>query len=285
MESSNSSKGNLSNTKQIPPAKWWCFTLNNYNDDDINDILTICSNSSIKYVFQEETGDEGTKHLQGVIEFNKKLRPKGLFINKGIHWEKTKNTKASIAYCCKEETRTGKIFTNLKLPKPLKLINPKQFFEWQIEIYDIIKEEADDRTIYWYWSEDGGVGKSIFSKYLCAKEDAVLLSGKAADMKYGILAYKNKHDVYPETIIIDVPRSNVEFLSYTGIEEIKNGCFFSTKYESDMVIFNNPHIIIFANEEPNYEKMSADRWCVKEITQSSPPLLGGERGGDDCSAI
>ena len=71
--SSNSSRG-VGNTKppcnkkkQISCSKHWCFTLNNYTSEDIS---KISSNSSIVlYVFQEETGENGTKHLQGYIEF------------------------------------------------------------------------------------------------------------------------------------------------------------------------------------------------------------------------
>ena len=92
-----------------------------------------------------------------------------------------------------------------------------------------------------------------------------LLSGKATDMKYGIIKYKEKNGVFPDIIIFDIPRSSQQFVSWAGIEEIKNGMFFSAKYESDMVVFDNPHVICFANEEPDYNKLSKDRWKVKKI--------------------
>uniref|UniRef100_UPI004049B2EE hypothetical protein n=7 Tax=Pseudomonadati TaxID=3379134 RepID=UPI004049B2EE len=63
----------------------------------------------------------------------------------------------------------------------------------------------------------------------------------------------------------DIPRSQLDYLSYTGIEEVKNGCFFSSKYESEMVLYNSPHIIVFANEEPTYHKLSSDRWNVVDL--------------------
>jgi hypothetical protein len=98
---------------------------------------------------------------------------------------------------------------------------------------------------------------------LVCKKKALVLSSKSADMKYGIVKYIEKHGHAPQIIIIDVPRSvDLNFLSYTGIEEVKNGCFFSPKYECDMVCFNSPHVIIFANEPPNALKCSADRWKV-----------------------
>lgn len=106
--SANASLGNTRPRKQISPAKHWCFTLNNYTPEDIS---LIQNNSSInKYIFQEETGENGTKHLQGYIEFKEKTRPLSLFDSKRIHWEKTKHINASIDYCSKEETRTGEIY-------------------------------------------------------------------------------------------------------------------------------------------------------------------------------
>jgi len=49
------------------------------------------------------------------------------------------------------------------------------------------------------------------------------------------------------------------------LESIKNGLFFSGKYESTQVVMNSPHLIIFANEPPDKSKMSADRWHIVRI--------------------
>ena len=50
-----------------------------------------------------------------------------------------------------------------------------------------------------------------------------------------------------------------------SIEEIKNGCFASSKYESKMVIMNSPHILCFANELPDTQKLSRDRWNLHDL--------------------
>jgi len=39
-------------------------------------------------------------------------------------------------------------------------------------------------------------------------------------------------------------------INYTGIEEIKNGLFASSKFESKMYVGNRPHVVIFANAAP-----------------------------------
>ena len=134
---------------QISPSKQWCFTYNNYKVEDISSIVSIFKDNHCKYVFQEETGESGTKHLQGSVMFNNKVRPMGILkMFKGIHWEKTKDLKASIQYCCKEESRTGQIFANIPLPKKLRLI--EILFSWQEQIIRGIEEIPDDREIYWF---------------------------------------------------------------------------------------------------------------------------------------
>jgi len=65
--------------------------------------------------------------------------------------------------------------------------------------------------------------------------------------------------------VFDIPRTNIDYLNYEAIESIKNGCFFSGKYECTQVIMNCPHVIIFANSPPLEHKLSIDRWHIINI--------------------
>jgi hypothetical protein len=51
-------------------------------------------------------------------------------------------------------------------------------------------------------------------------------------------------------VICDVPRAAGNFVNYGALEQVKNGLFFSSKYESEMAVFNPPHVICFANSKP-----------------------------------
>lgn len=102
----------LCNTNRAPKkSRNWCFTLNNYSDDEVAH-LTQCFSDS-KFLFQEEEGENGTPHLQGVVSFKnarsfasmKKLIPRA-------HIEPCKSFIASVRYCSKEETRVGEIYSN-----------------------------------------------------------------------------------------------------------------------------------------------------------------------------
>ena len=264
INSSKSSTGKLGNTKQISPAKHWVFTLNNYTTEDIEEFSS--SSSTKRYIFQEETGESGTPHLQGYLEFLTKKRPFSVFKNKSIHWEKCKHVKKAIAYCCKEETRTGKIFNkNIIIIEPIKCLSRNALYPWQEKVVQLAEGPVCDRSIYWYWENIGNVGKSQLVRYLCIKHNAILISGRSGDIKYQIKTFYDKHGTGPKIVIYDIPRTAENYINYTALEEVKNGLFASNKYESAMVIINPPHFFCFANFEPYLDAVSKDRWKIVEI--------------------
>ena len=63
-------------------------------------------------------------------------------------------------------------------------------------------------------------------------------------------------------VVFDLPRNNGNKVSYSALEAIKNGLICNTKYETGNKLFNPPHILIFANDEPEWEAMSDDRFKV-----------------------
>jgi len=260
------SRGEVGNTKTSPriaSSKYWLFTLNNHSKDEFEELCKEICPVCLDYRVQEEIGEEGTLHLQGYIQSKTRIRPLETFTNKRIHWEKARSPKHARAYCCKDESATGQYVLD-KLPI-LRLILPDR--PWQLDILNILSKDADDRTIHWYWEPYGNSGKSAFTKYLCAKKDALCVSGKSNDCKYAIVSYLEEKKKYPSIVIFDIPRTNIEYLNYEAVESIKNGCFFSGKYESCQIIMNSPHLIIFANSPPMLHKLSEDRWHIIKIEQ------------------
>jgi len=93
--------------------------------------------------------------------------------------------------------------------------------------------------------------------------NALEVSGAAKDVFCGVATSLDKFDI--KTVIYDIPRESIQYVQYQAIEKIKDGKFFSPKYESGMVRFNKPHIVCFSNCPPNMRALSADRWIVKEL--------------------
>lgn len=255
-----------SSATRQPASKNWIFTYNNPDKDKIKILEEQLSRLSCCFRVQEEKGENGTVHLQGYVSFDKVTRPIEAIGIKEIHWEKCRNAKAAKEYCSKEETRTGNyVFTS---EEDIDLIKPDK--PWMLEIIENLKKKPDYRTINWYWEETGNTGKTALAKYICCNFEALYLSGKSNDCKYAIYNHIKEKKKNPKIIIIDVPRSYQEYINYEAIESIKNGIFFSNKYESSQVIMNSPHIYIFANHPPDTSKLSKDRWNIVNI--NSDPI-------------
>ncbi len=247
-----------STPKQISPAKYWCFTLNNYDKNDISSIKSICNLNSIDYIFGEELGAGNTPHLQGFIRFKSKSRPMNMFTNINIHWEKSKsNLENNINYCKKQD----KYYTNIKIPEKLR-IYPDILPRFKC-VMDIIENEIHERNIYWFWGEQN-IGKTQFLKYLFVNNDAFICSGASKCMKNAIIEYMEENNkCLPKLIISNLPfETDMNNISYSGYEEIKDMFFYSGKYHGGMVCGNNPHLIIFGNEPPNTDN---SKFIVKKI--------------------
>ncbi len=240
----------------------WCFTLNNYTQADIDTLLVnFHKQASTLYVFQEELGDNETRHLQGCVSYRNAVRFTTLkSLCSRAHWEKCKDWNASKTYCSKLDTRNGTLFTNVDFPKdPLAGCTLRQ---WQVDVLSIADSEPNDRTINWFWEPVGNVGKTTLCKHIMLSDRrATYVSGNGKDILFSI----TNLDPKPRVVLWDVPRSAEGYISYQAIESVKNGLFFSGKYESTTVLFDSPHVIIFANFEPDESKLSEDRWNIIEI--------------------
>ena len=86
-------------------ARNWCFTLNNFDNDDVQ-VLHNLPADKVRYVyFQEETGISETKHLQGFIVAHKRLYLSALkkMVSDRAHFEVCKGTPLqNREYCSKE---------------------------------------------------------------------------------------------------------------------------------------------------------------------------------------
>lgn len=80
-----------------------CWTLNNYNDEDVETI----KNWDCKYlIFGREIGENETPHLQGYVEWksSKKFSTLKNLHNK-IHWEKRMGSPSEAANYCKKQDK------------------------------------------------------------------------------------------------------------------------------------------------------------------------------------
>lgn len=220
------------------------------------------------YVFQEEVGETGNKHLQGIVSCKKPTRDTA-FGYKCMHWEKPRNIQQSYAYCSDPVKRRGGCWSkNYEIPDP----TPKPTVWWADHILELLSAEPNRRSVIWVWSSVGGTGKSTFCDYLLDNMNAVFLSkGKYGDI-INVIYKTNMQD--KKIVCFDLPRNNGNKISYDAIEAIKNGRILNTKFETGYKRFKPPHIIVFANAEPELEKLSDNRWIVINVdTPEGTPCL------------
>lgn len=266
--------GNTSkSTTQSLQYKQWLLTLPAKDISYTNLIIEIKKLCFDEVIFQRELGKhEDDKEKEPYEHFhiyiNLKKRARFTEIKKVFptaHIEKVNNTAASKAYAQKLETRIEP--PQILKPNPyehIKTISYEQLYPWQLEILNIISTEPDDRTIHYYWSTKGKMGKTQFCRYLTKFHNAYCFrsSGNTKDILFATTSIPDDENL----IVFDFPRciDSTQF-PYIAIEELKDGLFFSSKYESKMCLRNYPHIFIFSNYAPILESLSADRWIVKNI--------------------
>lgn len=169
-------------------------------------------------------------------------------------------------YVMKEETRVNgddawHCYKNV--PRPVVVHAPTG---WQLEVMKLLEKPPDQRKIYWIWESTGKRGKTQLCKWLCVKHGACYLNGQKRHVL--ATAYKEMKRGC-ELYLIGVPRS-VEgkmAISYNAVEQLKDGLFHSGfgVEATGSVVANEPHVLVFANEEPEVLRFSLDQWCILKI--------------------
>lgn len=132
---------------------------------------------------------------------------------------------------------------------------------WQQEELDLLKTQ-DRRTIRWIYNKDGNIGKTILADYLMDYHNAFFCDGgRMTDIAH---AFDRE-----EYAVFDLPRTGEDFCPYKAIECLKNGRFFSPKYNSCRKRFRPVKLIVLANYLPNTNACSKDFWSIRTI--ETPP--------------
>lgn len=277
-EISQNLKGVEGNNQTSTPAntyraRRYVFVINNYNDEILNKAKNYLISKSQEYIIGLEVGASGTKHIQGYVEFKNQINVKCIYdnITNKMWITKAKGSKKeNYNYCSKD----NKYYTNMNFKTFQEKLNDKilneeyenvQWRPFQKEILDLIDTKPDHRKIHWYYNQDGNNGKSYLFKYInLTRNDVIIADGKKDNILYEV-SKLIENEIEPRIIILDIPRTHKDFVNYSLIEQLKNGCVQSGKYEGKKCLFRIPHIIITSNYEPSYSAWSMDRYCVKEI--------------------
>lgn len=119
----------------VMQSKRWCFTINNFTDDDCAAVLKLCD-SAVYLVCGQECGEGGTPHLQGFVVFRGGVRLKTL--KKKLvraHLEVARGTSAqNREYCIKE----GNFEEFGECPEDTRISSESNRDNWQVA-FDLAK--------------------------------------------------------------------------------------------------------------------------------------------------
>lgn len=268
----------LGNTKPIPAtqrrSRGWCFTLNNYSEQEYASLESMMHTHTLKFVMGKEVGKQGTPHLQGYCYFkNGKTLTSMKLYNSRCHWEPAKGSpEANFKYCSKDDEYIcngweKKISFQDKIKsRLLEQYAYVQWKPWQQSIIDLVNSPADSRTINWVYDSEGNSGKSFLTKYLCLTREVIIADGKKDNVMNQVKVKLIDEEVEFDTVILDVPRHNEGYVSYGVLEQLKNGLIYSGKYEGGMCLFDHVHVVVFANFWPDESKFSEDRWNIIDVS-------------------
>lgn len=248
----------------------WCFTLNNWTEDELTDTVRQLEAKKATYVIGREVGEGGTPHLQGCFKLPKRERFTALrrILPDRIHLEAARSWKHSVDYCKKD----GDFVSNLPPTAGEQALEAHRaryrevvWKGWQADILDTIRDQPDWRTVNWYWEGVGNVGKSFLCNFIYITYPTIIVQGKASDVVNQIAKFIDEEKQNPRVIVYDIPRTSREYVAYGLLEKIKNGLIYSGKYEGRRILMPPVHVFVFANFPPDTDKMSEDRWNVVEI--------------------
>ena len=160
-------------------------------------------------------------------------------VSRNCSWEvaKCKRDAEAIAYCFKDDTHPhGSLrwAKGCKVPKPIEILPEADMVTWQRQLVAYVSTKPDVRRTVWIWSTAGGVGKTRIAKYLAVKHQAMVFNGKGSDVFNGIIQWHEKKGEWPEIMVMNVPLVSKDFVSVTALEAIKDGMFYSGKFERPM---------------------------------------------------
>lgn len=176
-------------------SRGFCFTTNNFGADEVLCLRRLGRSDGVRYLlFGRETGESGTRHLQGYIYFAspKTFRQAKAKLGERCHLEKAKGgSRANYDYCTKdgdyeefgtrpkdpkdkgamEKERWGEILTKAKAGD-LEWVadnHPKTYLQHYSTLCRIKKDfmnvvtDADGTTGVWYYGAPGA-GKSRLAR-------------------------------------------------------------------------------------------------------------------------
>ena len=139
---------------------------------------------------------------------------------------------------------------------------------WQKSLM-MVTAKPSDRSIFWVCGFTGNEGKSWLQTYIETFYGyARVVRLDLRNTTSNLLRALTKRPLQTTDIFLfnDTRASDKETQNYAVLEHIKDGCAVSSKYDSCVINFKTPNIVIvFSNNKPEASHLSNDRWMIFSI--------------------
>lgn len=286
-------------------AKHWCFTLNNYSQENVDRIIDNAAGFDY-VVFGKEVGDSGTPHLQGFVSFPTRVR-RSVCVEKigQAHFTVARNIDNSIQYCKKDgdyfeigvkpsgpgsrtdlESFKVAVATGTLDMKKLRCDFSEIVAKYPKFCHDFVQDHMPKKQVTFYplrpWQQAlyDSLKHEPCPRTIFFIVDYTGNAGKSWFGHYYCFLHENAQVMLPgkkadmaytldpliRVLFIDAPRSKQgEFIQYDFLEDVKNGYIFSPKYESRVKQMGLCHVVVFMNEDPDMNKLSKDRYVIRKV--------------------
>lgn len=247
------------------PVICFDFTANNMHPNICKEMLNLHCRD---WMFQQEKAPTtGTLHLQGRFRLKVKARLETC-VKKfpGCHLSITsKENSRNNFYVMKEDTRVAGPWssedTEIYIPKQVSGITLKPWQQYIVNDANV----WDTRTINIIVDKNGSIGKSTLCTYIGCHQigKKIPFANDFRDIMQMVMCMDTQ-----KLYIFDLPRAlrkDQLYQFYGGIEEIKNGYAFDTRYHFKEKYFDCPNIWIFSNKYPDMDMLSMDRWKIWKV--------------------
>ncbi|QDH43740.1 replication associated protein [Lynx rufus smacovirus 2] len=212
-----------------------------------------------KWVIAAEVGRGGYKHWQIRVQTG---------MPKFFEWMKAVNPRAHVEKASdtwEYERKGGKFITSDDNKEIFRMRFGKPS-EAQKRVYEAVRDTNDREIVVWY-DPTGKVGKSWFIGHLWETGKAYKcqnVDGGLKNMIEDIASDFIKHG-RREMVVIDIPRTmKWDDKLLVALEMLKDGLIKDSRFNSTTVNIRGTGILVCCNTEPDYKKLTSDRWVVYE---------------------
>lgn len=223
-----------------------------------------------KWAIGFEVGKGGYQHLQCRIRFsgdNSNKAEKERVFNQVKGYLPT----AHVEYCSDDwsyECKSGRFITSDE-EFPGSKVRSCRFGTMnrlQKQAVRALRGQNDREVMVWY-DPRGNIGKSWLVRHLVETRQACYVPPTIDTIK-GIMQFTCSAWDGQGIIIIDIPRSfKWSEQLYVGLESIKDGFLYDTRYSAKMKDVWGVKLLVLCNVKPKLDKLSADRWAIYEATR------------------